>query len=79
MVRCGVLIEIDHLLQVGKKNRAVAPTNMNATSSRSHAIFTVVVECGDNSGEHIRVGKLNLVDLAGSERPSKVRTTSLFQ
>lgn len=47
---------------------------MNATSSRSHSIFTVVVECGESDarGDHIRVGKLNLVDLAGSERQSKV-------
>ena len=44
---------------------------MNARSSRSHSIFTVVVETAETGvdGEpHIRVGKLNLVDLAGSER-----------
>ena len=49
---------------------------MNQTSSRSHSIFTIVIECAENSkekGDHIRVGKLNLVDLAGSERQSKVR------
>ena len=48
---------------------------MNQTSSRSHSIFTIVIECAENSkekGDHIRVGKLNLVDLAGSERQSKV-------
>jgi kinesin family protein 3/17 len=63
--------EIDALLQMGKKNRSVAMTNMNAESSRSHSVFTVVIECSfmDERGEeHIRVGKLNLVDLAGSER-----------
>jgi len=46
---------------------------MNATSSRSHAIFTVVVESAE--GGKIRVGKLNLVDLAGSERQSKTGAT----
>lgn len=46
---------------------------MNATSSRSHAIFTVVVESTD--GGKIRVGKLNLVDLAGSERQTKTGAT----
>ena len=53
-------------------------TLMNQTSSRSHSIFTIVIECAESSkekGDHIRVGKLNLVDLAGSERQSKVSTT----
>jgi kinesin family protein 3/17 len=62
-------------MQAGKKNRSVGATLMNATSSRSHSIFTIVIECADNGGEHIRVGKLNLVDLAGSERQSKTGAT----
>ncbi len=44
---------------------------MNAHSSRSHSIFTIIVETveTDQAGEdHFRKGKLNLVDLAGSER-----------
>lgn len=60
-------------MQAGKKNRSIGETLMNKASSRSHSIFTIVVEAADTSGEHIRVGKLNLVDLAGSERQSKVR------
>lgn len=66
--------EIDHVMQSGKKNRSTGATLMNQTSSRSHSIFTIVVECGESDarGDHIRVGKLNLVDLAGSERQSKV-------
>jgi hypothetical protein len=66
--------EIDHVMQAGKKNRSVGATLMNQTSSRSHSIFTIVVECAesDDRGDHIRVGKLNLVDLAGSERQGKV-------
>lgn len=67
--------EIDHFMQSGKKNRSVGATNMNAQSSRSHSIFTIVIECAENNGEHIRVGKLNLVDLAGSERQSKTGAT----
>lgn len=69
--------EIDHVLQSGKKNRSVGSTNMNASSSRSHSIFTIVIECAEADGEHIRVGKLNLVDLAGSERQSKVNYSSV--
>eukprot|EP01041_Mallomonas_annulata_P002751 gene2751-5419_t len=70
-------VEIDHVMQSGKKNRSVGATLMNQTSSRSHSIFTIVVECAesDSRGDHIRVGKLNLVDLAGSERQGKTGAT----
>lgn len=47
---------------------------MNERSSRSHAIFTITIECSDigpDGSERLRMGKLNLVDLAGSERQSK--------
>ena len=67
--------EIDHVMQAGKKNRSVGATLMNQTSSRSHSIFTIVVECCESAGDKIRVGKLNLVDLAGSERQSKTGAT----
>ena len=74
--------EINNVLQVGKKNRSVGATLMNADSSRSHSIFTVTIETsqprpGDPPGAapHITVGKLNLVDLAGSERQSKTQAT----
>ena len=46
-------------------------TNMNLHSSRSHAIFTVTVECsekGPDGEHHVKVGKLHLVDLAVSRR-----------
>lgn len=69
------IAEIDSWMQRGKTNRSTASTLMNATSSRSHSIFTIIVEQSDNNGvdgnEHIKVGKLNLVDLAGSERIAK--------
>jgi kinesin family protein 3/17 len=51
---------------------------MNDLSSRSHAVFIIIVEqmtslnrndnYKDDTPKQIRVGKLNLVDLAGSER-----------
>ena len=53
----------------------MAATLMNAESSRSHSIFTIIIEMttkDSSSGkELLRVGKLNLVDLAGSERQKK--------
>ncbi|XP_035419445.1 kinesin-like protein KIF13B isoform X4 [Cygnus atratus] len=59
----------------GNKSRTVAATNMNEESSRSHAVFKIIlthtlydVQSG-TSGE--KVGKLSLVDLAGSERATK--------
>jgi kinesin family protein 3/17 len=44
---------------------------MNRGSSRSHCIFTVIIEksvVGPDGDPHVHVGKLNMVDLAGSER-----------
>jgi kinesin family protein 3/17 len=70
--------EIDRVMQMGKIHRSVGATLMNAGSSRSHSVFSIVIECcvKDDEGEnHIRVGKLNLVDLAGSERQGKTGAT----
>ena len=63
----------DRVMQKGKRNRKVGATAMSRTSSRSHAVFTLIVETGEFSGGEmkLRQGKLNLVDLAGSERQSK--------
>ena len=69
--------EITNVLKAGKKNRSVGATLMNQDSSRSHSIFSIVIESCDrgSADNHIRVGKLNLVDLAGSERQSKTGAT----
>jgi hypothetical protein len=47
---------------------------MNATSSRSHALFTVHIESMED-GDKVKGSKINLVDLAGSERQSKTEAT----
>jgi len=67
--------DIYTLLQRGASCRATAATKMNDVSSRSHAVFMIVVEQltiveGNNKEAltQIKIGKLNLVDLAGSER-----------
>ncbi|XP_071202667.1 kinesin-like protein KIF1A isoform X16 [Salvelinus alpinus] len=64
--------DIQDLMDSGNKARTVAATNMNETSSRSHAVFNIIftqkrhdVET-DNTSE--KVSKISLVDLAGSER-----------
>ncbi|CAG7819420.1 unnamed protein product, partial [Allacma fusca] len=68
--------ECEAMMDKGWKNRAVGATLMNADSSRSHSIFTIVIEMMDhNKDDSIRKGKLNLVDLAGSERQTKTGAT----
>nr|CAB3498193.1 unnamed protein product [Digitaria exilis] len=54
----------------GAANRKVAATNMNRASSRSHSVFTCLIESKwESQGiNHHRFSRLNLVDLAGSER-----------
>ncbi|KAK9003893.1 hypothetical protein V6N11_018788 [Hibiscus sabdariffa] len=58
------------LLLQGSSNRRMAATNMNSESSRSHSVFTCIIESHweKDSMTHFRFARLNLVDLAGSER-----------
>uniref|UniRef100_A0A8B9R6N9 plus-end-directed kinesin ATPase n=1 Tax=Astyanax mexicanus TaxID=7994 RepID=A0A8B9R6N9_ASTMX len=64
--------DIQDLMDSGNKARTVAATNMNETSSRSHAVFNIIFtqkrhdSDTDNTSE--KVSKISLVDLAGSER-----------
>lgn len=62
--------DVIRLLLQGAANRKVAATNMNRASSRSHSVFTCIIESKweSQSVTHHRFGRLNLVDLAGSER-----------
>uniref|UniRef100_A0AAX7SKW7 plus-end-directed kinesin ATPase n=1 Tax=Astatotilapia calliptera TaxID=8154 RepID=A0AAX7SKW7_ASTCA len=64
--------DIADLMDAGNKARTVAATNMNETSSRSHAVFTIVFTQRKHDSETDlsteKVSKISLVDLAGSER-----------
>uniref|UniRef100_A0A8C1FK87 plus-end-directed kinesin ATPase n=1 Tax=Cyprinus carpio carpio TaxID=630221 RepID=A0A8C1FK87_CYPCA len=64
--------DIADLMDAGNKARTVAATNMNETSSRSHAVFTIVFTQKKYDSETDlsteKVSKISLVDLAGSER-----------
>uniref|UniRef100_A0A3B3CZU6 plus-end-directed kinesin ATPase n=1 Tax=Oryzias melastigma TaxID=30732 RepID=A0A3B3CZU6_ORYME len=64
--------DIADLMDAGNKARTVAATNMNETSSRSHAVFTIVFTQRKHDNETDlsteKVSKISLVDLAGSER-----------
>lgn len=66
------------LMEEGTERRQVAATELNADSSRSHSVFTIVMECTETSDDgdaRSVTSKLNLVDLAGSERQSKTGAT----
>ncbi|KAF5978206.1 kinesin [Fusarium coicis] len=71
--------EIEHLMDEGNKARTVAATNMNQTSSRSHAVFTLMLTQkkydADTKMEMEKVAKISLVDLAGSERATSTGAT----
>ena len=62
----------------GAAFRSTGSTLMNSSSSRSHAIFTIIIEQkielwvnGEISGHEYVTAKFHLVDLAGSERAKR--------
>ena len=69
-----------NLLFEGETNRAIGQHVLNKQSSRSHCLFTVLIECRSvlSSVEKYTISKLNLVDLAGSERLAKTNVNTLF-
>lgn len=69
--------EIHSCMCRGNQERTTASTNMNDTSSRSHAIFTITfVQAGfTNNMPSETVSKIHLVDLAGSERANSTGAT----
>ncbi|KAK8124564.1 kinesin motor domain-containing protein [Apiospora kogelbergensis] len=75
----GSFEEIEHLMDEGNKARTVAATNMNETSSRSHAVFTLMLTQKkfdtDTKMELEKAAKISLVDLAGSERANSTGAT----
>ena len=75
----GSFQEIENLMDEGNKARTVAATNMNQTSSRSHAVFTLMLTQKrfdlETRMEMEKVAKISLVDLAGSERATSTGAT----
>ncbi|KAG6921231.1 kinesin family member 18B, partial [Chelydra serpentina] len=65
------------MLASGNRNRTQHPTDANATSSRSHAVFQIYVKQQDRVigiTQDLQVAKMSLIDLAGSERASTTNT-----
>ncbi|XP_056270575.1 kinesin-like protein KIF1A isoform X5 [Pseudoliparis swirei] len=71
--------DIQDLMDSGNKARTVAATNMNETSSRSHAVFNIIFtqkrHNADTENTSEKVSKISLVDLAGSERADSTGAT----
>lgn len=63
----------------GESTRTIAEHKLNKTSTRSHCIYTLHIECRSRveSSEKVVYSKLNLVDLAGSERTKKTGSEGL--
>ncbi|CAM9511965.1 unnamed protein product [Bubo scandiacus] len=65
--------EILQMLDYGNKNRTQHPTDVNASSSRSHAVLQIYLRQQDKTAsinQNVRIAKMSLIDLAGSERAS---------
>lgn len=75
--------DVESFMEAGTRARTVAATAMNETSSRSHAIFTLVVSQSGTAGESQsgtegeKTSRISLVDLAGSERANSTGATGL--
>jgi hypothetical protein len=72
--------EINDFIDRGNKNRTVAATQMNATSSRAHTVITISftqIFYDEVTGKPLnrKQSDINLVDLAGSERADKTGAT----
>jgi len=63
--------EVYEVMKRGGSSRAVAATNMNQESSRSHSIFVITITQKNVETGSAKSGQLFLVDLAGSEKVGK--------
>ena len=69
--------DASRVLAIGYRNRHVGETAMNRESSRSHAVFQLVVDTCEVKGEvrTRRSSRFSMVDLAGSERQKDTNAT----
>ena len=67
--------ELKSILESGMRKRQSASTAMNANSSRSHIITTIIIKSTDRKTKLTTTGKLTLVDLAGNENQKNAKAT----
>jgi len=70
----GTCQEVLDLVDYGTNMRQVSATAMNATSSRSHCIFTFKTSVSASGGQ-AKMSQTHFVDLAGSERAGRTKAT----
>ena len=63
--------DLYNYLEEATQRRKVSSTKMNAESSRSHLIVSIVLKLKDKQSGDESEGKITLVDLAGCERVKK--------
>ncbi|GJU50596.1 reverse transcriptase domain-containing protein [Tanacetum coccineum] len=70
------LDDVTRILKEGMSNRTAA-TSLNIQSSRSHSVFTCIVEsqCKMDGLNCFKTSRMNLVDLAGTERQEATGAT----
>ncbi|XP_074149731.1 kinesin-like protein KIF12 isoform X3 [Sminthopsis crassicaudata] len=76
-VKFGTFEEVMKLLLEGLRRRRSSAHNLNEVSSRSHALFTIHIQCPTVSPRRPKeqtFGKLCFVDLAGSEKVAATRS-----
>ncbi|GAB1601360.1 kinesin-like protein KIF27 isoform X2 [Argonauta hians] len=66
-VKCESMEDVIACLENGSAVRHTGLTQMNEHSSRSHSVFTIVIEIS-----HCMSAKFHFVDLAGSERAHRI-------
>jgi hypothetical protein len=69
---------IEKKMEEGGRNRSIAATEMNASSSRAHTIISIEfkqTEVGENNKKREKLSVIHLVDLAGSEKVGKTGAT----
>jgi len=67
--------ELQETFDRGAASRKISSTKMNAESSRSHLILSILLEVKNKTTGAVNKGKFSLIDLAGSERFAKTNAT----
>ena len=67
--------ELTEIFERGATNRKTSSTKMNAESSRSHLVLSLLLEVTNKTTGAVNRGKFSLIDLAGSERAAKTGAT----
>lgn len=76
--RVSSAADVNAVLESGYRNRHIGETAMNRESSRSHAVFTLLIDAVEEKEDGIRAhrtARFSMVDLAGSERQRDTSAT----